>query len=36
MRGLLRDALAALGIALVVVLLMLLSAYDSTFFYRGF
>ncbi len=36
MRALLRDALAALGIALVVVLLRLMATYDSTFVYRGF
>ena len=36
MKALLRDALAALAIALAVVVLMLFSAYDSTFLYRGF
>ena len=36
MRGLLRDALVGLAIALAVAVLMLFAAYDSTFLYRGF
>ena len=36
MKALLKDALVGLALALVVIVLMLFAAYDSSFIYRGF
>jgi len=35
-KPLLKDALIALGLAVVVVLLLLFASFNSTFIYRGF